>query len=397
LVSGLHEELDRALRTLPVGEPPVERARREGGRLRARRRAAAVGGALALVAAAACYPALPGRSGSAPPAPAIGPALTPSPSKTLANGDAVVTDGPAATATMGPGGMTDKSGLVAQGTVAGDAWQVSVTGPGRTSAVLGNACATYTYTAAISADGGCVGLPSALLTQVQSGDPAGFTGMADSTTDVTVGFAADDVTYFIVTFSDGQRLKLLPVTVSGHRYVAWVVPAKLLVATVEAHLGGPYNDSGQVVTAVPFAQPDGPPMFGLWQKQGQSAPPRDTGVIGAGRSAGQAWKATADEGPWGTCVSATAGQLECVPVAQLTHTGVLGSLLNGGKSGVSWGSAAPGVTKVRVTLSTGATVEATPVGVGNEDLFAFWAGSGTDASWTAYDAAGKEVGHGTSG
>ena len=393
-MNGLHDELDQVLRTLPVGEPPVERTRRDGRRLRARRWAGAAG-ALAVIAAAACYPALAGGAGQSSPAPAIGPAVTPSPSKTLANGDAVVTDGPAGTATMGPDGMTDKSGLVAQGTVAGAAWQVSVSGPGPANAVAGDSCYTFSLADAASVAGGCADLSAGLLDEVQSGSPAAFTGTADGAANVIVGVAADDVTYFIVTFTDGQRLKLLPVTVAGHRYVAWVAPGHLVVATVEAHLGGPYDDSGQVATAVPFTLPGGLPVVSLWQQQGQAAPPRGTGVIGSGRAGGQAWQVTAHEGPWGTCVVGSASEFECVSVTQLTHTGVLG-IMPTDMQGVGWGAAAPGVTRVRITLSGGQTVEVTPAGVGNEDLFAFWAGAGTDTSWTAYDATGKEVGHGTS-
>jgi hypothetical protein len=396
-VNGLHEELDQALRTLPVGEPPVERTRRDGGRLRARRRAASLAGAVVVVAAAACYPVLAGGARPAAVTPVTGSATAlPSSSKTLANGDAVVTDGPAATATMGPDGMTDKSGLVAQGTVGGAAWQVSVSGPGPANAVAGDSCYTFNLADASILTSGCADLSAGLLDQVQSGDPAAFTGTPTAAANVTVGVVGDDVTYFIVTFTDGQQLKLLPVTVAGHRYIAWIVPENLVVATVEAHLGGPYNDSGQVATAAPFARPGSPPLFGLWQRAGQSAPPRDTRVIGAGRTAGKDWNATADEGPWGTCVVTSAGGAECVPVAQLTHTGVLG-IVRAGTSGVGWGAAAPGVTRVKIALSNGTTVEARPVGVGNEDLFAFWTGPDvSDRSWTAYNAAGQPVGHGVS-
>ncbi|HVT68105.1 MAG TPA: hypothetical protein VHF26_10180, partial [Trebonia sp.] len=92
------------------------------------------------------------------------------------------------------------------------------------------------------------------------------------------------------------------------------------------------------------------------------------------------------------------GTFECVPVARLTGTDVLGILHTGssGTSGIGWGWAAPGVTRVKMTLSNGQTVDVAPVGVGNESLFAFWAGSGTGVSWAAYDATGKETDHGVS-
>jgi hypothetical protein len=82
----------------------------------------------------------------------------------------------------------------------------------------------------------------------------------------TVGEAAPDATYFIVTFTDGQQLKLLPVTVGGHRYIAWMAPLSLAVDSVVAHLGGPYSDSGQTATAVPVERPGRPPAFGRWRR-----------------------------------------------------------------------------------------------------------------------------------
>jgi hypothetical protein len=53
---------------------------------------------------------------------------------------------------------------------------------------------------------------------------------------------------------------------------------------------------------------------------------------------------------------------------------------------------------VRITLSNGKTVTARPVGVGNEDLFAFPTGRGvTPAGWVSYDAAGHQTGAGSVG
>jgi hypothetical protein len=53
------------------------------------------------------------------------------------------------------------------------------------------------------------------------------------------------------------------------------------------------------------------------------------------------------------------------------------------------------VTTVRVALSNGKTVEVHPVGIGDEDMFAFWPGKDvTPKSWTAYDAAGQPAGSG---
>jgi len=83
-----------------------------------------------------------------------------------------------------------------------------------------------------------------------------------------IGEATADVTYLIVTFTDGQRLKLIPVTVGGRRYVAWMAPLSMTVDSVTAHLGGPYSDSGQTATAVPVERPGKPPAFGRWRLAG---------------------------------------------------------------------------------------------------------------------------------
>jgi hypothetical protein len=116
-------------------------------------------------------------------------------------------------------------------------------------------------------------------------------------------------------------------------------------------------------------------------------------VIGHGTTGGHAWKVTAYEGPWGTCFVTDPGGTNCVP-AELGPTAIIGW---GGDSAESaaFGSAGPGVALVRVRLSNGTIATARPVGVGNEDLFAFAMRRGLiPVSWTAYDASGKRTGSG---
>jgi hypothetical protein len=244
--------------------------------------------------------------------------------------------------------------------------------------------------------GACNDLPSALGRGLGFGKPAAFTGLSDDgTTETTVGEATQDVAYFIVNFTDGQQLKLLPVTVGGHRYIAWMAPLSMAIQYVVAHLGGPYVDDGQIAVATPFEQPGQPPVFGLWQ-DGQGGPATDVKVIGHGTTGGHAWKVTAYTGPWGTCFVTDPDGSECVP-ADLYTTAILGW---GTVSPVErgFGSAAPGVAALRVTLSDGKTVTARPVIVGNEDLFAFPTGNGVSpTAWAAYNASGRQVGTGSVG
>jgi hypothetical protein len=392
-VNDLREDLDRALRTVTFSEAPVERAKRAGRRIRVRRRVALLAGALAVAAVAAGYPALT-RASAGPPAPATGQRTTPAPHQSPFGGDMVVTDGPPGGTTQAPGGLTSKSGQVAAGAVGDMKWQLSVVPPGPKNPVHSDSC----YTVAVSIggsdmQGACNDTPGALGHGLGFGKPAAFTGLSDDgTTETTFGEATQDVAYFIVSFSDGQQLKLIPVTVGGHRYIAWMAPLSMTVQYVVAHLGGPYNDDGQIAVAAPFQQPGQPPVFGLWQ-DGQGGPPTDTEVIGHGTAGGHAWKVTAYEGPWGTCFVTDPYGTDCVP-AMLDTTTILG-FGPASTGGWAFGSAAPGVASLRVTLSNGKTVTARPVGVGNEDLFAFPTGQGVSPTgWTAYNASGHQVGPG---
>jgi hypothetical protein len=393
-MSELKEDLDRALRTVTFSEAPVERAKHAGHRIRTRRRFALLAGVLAVAAVAAGYPAL-ARNSAAPPAPLTG-TKTQAPHHARYGGDQIVREGSPAGTTQAPGGLTSKSGQFAVGAIGDLKWQMSVVPPGPKSPVPTDSC----YTIAISVgssdiQGTCNDIPSALGSGLGTGKPAAFTELSnDGTTETTVGETTQDVAYFLVDFTDGQQLKLIPVTVGGHRYIAWMAPLSMTIQYVVAHLGGPYSDSGQIGVAVPFEQPGQPPVFGLWQPANTATPPPDTKVIGHGTTGGHAWKVTAYAGPWGTCFVTDPVGSQCVP-ADLEQTAILGW---GTVSPVErgFGSAAPGVASVRVSLSNGKTVTAAPVIVGNEDLFAFPTGQGVSpTAWTAYNASGQRVGAGS--
>lgn len=264
-MSDLQEELDRALRTVTIGAAPVERAKRAGRRIRTRRRVALLAGVLAVAAVAVGYPAL-ARSAAAPPAPLTGqptPAPSPHPS------DMAVSAYPAPAITQAPGGLASKTGEIAAGSVGDMRWRIYVVPPGQKNPVPADSCYTITIVVGSDLQGPCYDLPSALGRGLGVAKPAAFTERSDNgATVTTVGAAAPDVTYFIVTFADGQQLKLLPVTADGHRYIAWMAPLSLAVDSVVAHLGGPYSDSGQTATAVPVERPGRPPVFGRWRLAG---------------------------------------------------------------------------------------------------------------------------------
>jgi len=264
-MSDLKEELDRALRTVTFGEAPVERVKRAGRRIRARRRVALLAGVLAVAAVAAGYPALAG-SAAAPPAPLTGhPTQAPSPRPS----HMAVSAYPAPATTQAPGGLASKTGEIAAGSVGDMRWRVAVIPPGKKNPVPADPCYTITIVLGGDIQGPCYDLPAALGRGLGEAKPAAFTQRSDNgATVTTVGEAAPDATYFIVTFADGQQLKLLPVTVGGHRYIVWMAPLSLAVDSVVAHLGGPYSDSGQTATAVPVERPGKPPAFGRWRLAG---------------------------------------------------------------------------------------------------------------------------------
>lgn len=393
-MTGLRDDLDRALRSVTTGEAPVQRAMRDGRRLRNRRRLAVLASALAIAAVAAVSPSL-ARLSAAPALPGTSHPATLLPSVTgTSPADPVVSDQP-----PDPGAAP---GTVAQGLIGDHRWAVVLAGSDRTP--QGQAYACYRAYVARTAGGQASGPDAHIyedcapaadgLVVVPGTDPAGLaavlTGMGpDGTTEqVVLGAVAADVDYLALTFADGQQLKLVPVSWHGHRYVAWIVPADMTIARLTAHLGGPGFDNGQVTTAVPFQQADAAPQFGLWFAPGQAVPPRASGIIGYGTPGGPTWSASAYEGPWGTCFLPELGRASCVWRTRLADTELLG--VGGNPPAAAFGSAAPGVAYLRVSLSNGTTVQVTPVSVGNERLFALWPGVGVSATeWTAYDAAGR--------
>lgn len=375
-MSELHEDLDRALRTVTITEAPVEQAKRQGRRLRLRRRVAVAAGVLAVAAIAAGYPALT-RTTAAPP-PATGRAHDP-----------VVTAGPGGHTVTGPDGLVSTDGVIAAGTTGNQRWQAVVTWPGRGEAPAGDVCVTVTLS-----PGGSLGQSCEAAKDRTPGQAVTAGGGMIS----VVGQVPGNVAYLIVTFTDGQQLKLIPVIADGARYYAWVAPSSMTVSTLVEHLGGPYTDSGQTEVAYAVELPERTFFLTPWRQPGQLAGlPRASAVIGSGTAGGKAWSVTAYAGPWGTCVETRAGRTSggtCWP-ERFGTTRVMPAGW-GGPSGMILGSAAPGVASLRVRLSNGATVTARPVTVGNERMFASWAGGGASpASWTAYNAAGGQVAAGS--
>jgi len=236
-MNDLREDLDRALRDVVPGEPPVAGAIRRGKVIRVRRRGLVLASVVAAVAAVAAYPALARHAAAPAPPPAQ---HLPAP-----HHDPVVIAFPVGK--MGPGGMVAQDGVIGGGRIGASTWQAAMT------LAPGKPC----FIATIS--GG--GFPAETVADTYTtppplGDrPAAIATFSDGTTQSALGRVGENVAYLIVTFRDGQQLKLIPVTWNGTRYVAWLAPQGMTVSTVVAHLGGPYFDSGQQARVTPTALP----------------------------------------------------------------------------------------------------------------------------------------------
>jgi hypothetical protein len=391
-VNDLQENLDRALHAVTFCEAPVERARHEGRRIRTRRRVALLAGALAVAAVAAGYPAL-ARNSAAPPAPATG-TKSPAPHKQLYGGDPVITDTPAGT-TRAAAGLAASGGAIAKGAMGGVPWSVTVDGPGAANPVPADPCFTVSLTSVGDLGASCNDFPALEAGQPDSAAPVMLAAVSDTGTEATVGEAASAVSYVIVNFTDGQQLKLIPVTAHGHRYIAWVAPLTMTIGSVVAHLGGPYADSGQTATAVPFDPSGQLPVFGQWQQQGQRLPEKASGVIGGGVVGRDGlWSAIAYVGPWGSCTVVNGQGFDCMPFGPVSTIAILGPVpcsVPGLQLVI--GSAPAGVARVRLTLAGGKAVTARPVAVGNSRLFAVAVTANVRPTrWTSYDAAGRQTG-----
>jgi hypothetical protein len=220
--------------------------------------------------------------------------------------------------------------------------------------------------------------------------PVLFSGVANDAYQVIVGIVAANVTYVVITLGDQRTLKLVPVEAYGARLVAYVLPLNEPTLSATALLNG----GDQEKTAVPYSLPDSFPFFGLWLSPGQAAPPLATATLASGMTDGQHWSIVAHEGPYGTCFTGNPPNLECVPVARLATTSLLGAL--GSSPRYFLGSAAPSVSRVVVTLKGGGSLRVPAVAVGNEKLWAFALAKGQAVrNWTAYNGAGAKVASGS--
>jgi hypothetical protein len=357
-VSDLHEDLTTALGAVEPGAAPVEAAMLHGKKIRNRRRAGLLAGAVAVVAAAVV----------GVPAFAHQEAL-PQPTTTHVR------------VTVNPPGPHSPAGLIASGLIGSQPWDVVVQSPSSSNCEV-----TGTDLAVLACEGG-LGKPDAADPIVLGGSGGGTGNTVQYF--VSYGAVRADVASVRVVLSDGTVLNPRPTMVDGRRLVAFATPSGVPVDSLTA-----YSRTGEIATEIPFNGPagDGPPTFGQWLRPGQAVPARLSGAIGSGTSNGQAWRATAYLGPWGTCV-VDGGDTDCFSPEQHPQTGAVG-----GSGGYEWGTAAESVSYLMVTPKGGTIpVRADVVAVGPQK---FWAISLSkneqlDGHFAAYDGAGKLVASGS--
>lgn len=362
-MSDLRENLDSAFTAIDPGPAPVETAMRQGGKIRNRRRAWAVVGSMAAIAIAASFPVLSHQQ---------------------------ALPGPPTTShvrvTVNPPGPHSPAGLIASGTIGSGTWQWLIGKPGADGPPADQQCFTAGGTLASQFSVICDQSPGDVKDLgLGRSDPVAFEG-GGGTDAVVYGAVDSAVSYVTIRLGDGAVLTLHPATVYGVRYVAFAVPTDMVVDSATA-----YSRTGELATAIPYQPPGGSPIFQEWQQPGQAVPGRINGTFGSGTIDGQAWRATAHLGPWGTCL-VYEGSSSCFDSSQEPATGSsVGS--------TSWvaGTAADSVSYVTITFKHGSALR---VGVTNIGPERFWgtglgARSATGARWTAYNAAGKPVASGS--
>ena len=361
----LRQRLDRAFGAVTPRPAPVDGAIRQGRAIRTRRWAAAVTGVAVAAAAAVAVPVVLARH-------AAPSSVTPRPRHH--------------TVTVHPPGPHAPAGLIAWGTIDGHHWGIRVTKPGAPPAGRGNQCirvfGSLNCGPAMTFSGPD---PVAL-------DSSGSRGSGASAITYTDGTVAADVAHLELRLTGGTVLTLYPVRVYGVRAVGFQAPSAAVVSLTA------YSRHGELATAIPLHDPSGGLYFGAWLRPGQQGLPRVTRVIGAGRTAGVAWRATVYQGPWGRCIfggrlGLSAGGCDEHPSP--LGTGILG-MRSGGRPQVIMGSAAPDVAHVVIVMSDGTRVRVRAVPVWNQRYFAFAVpGSRQQAvRWMAYDSARHPVGAG---
>jgi hypothetical protein len=346
----LHQALDGVT---PAGPP----ARAIVGRGRGIRRRRWIGAGAALAAVIVVGATAPGLIAAVAPAPAAAPHYR-------------VTVNPPR-----PG----VRGLIGSGTINGKPWRVSLMGSGQNITAFGP------------------GLPyaaTAPATPQKGGDPVGFSSFTGQVA-ALYGSLRADVTVVAMRLADGSLLTLRPVAYRGARWVAVALPPQARITNIIA-----YGRGGELAHAVPYHGSEISNDVVSWLRPGQPGRRRATVTVASGTAAGQQWTATATVGPWGLCLTGPGG-VDCFETqAGLPPVSGQAAAIAGcnplTQAAFYDGSALGSVRSLRLKLSDGSTRRLRPVPLAGTRFFAYTIAKGVRVvRWRAYDAAGRQVGTGT--
>jgi hypothetical protein len=376
----LRTQLGEALDELSPGPLPLDAVIRQGRTAVIRRRVLAVAAVIIVAAAAIALPKLVHNLAEPPPT------------------------SPAYHVTVHRPAKGSNKHLVAHGTLNKLRWSASVTyRHGET-----DLCWTWHHPYADWCDG-TGGLPAFPSTPTVAYGAEGFGP------DSFIMPVRADVSYLLVSLTNGQVVTLRPVAVLGRanpRYVAILVPSATSVTEISA-----YSARGEIGYSVPFSRRSLPggaqfgqdlPQFEVvrWLRPGQVALPRRAtyrighGIFEGPPFDGQAWSEYAYVGPWGTCFSSPTSDVSCNQafVSRLTG-GKVASVpyVSYWNSKVGWAvvAAKPGVAYIAARESSGAQVRVKTYSVeGARIATIFLPKNGKITGWIAYSAAGTRLASG---
>jgi hypothetical protein len=347
----IREQL-RLLGTVEVSPVPYLTAVRRGKSVRLRRRAFAAAGVAAVVLLGVLVPriALP-ASQPAPVAPTYH----------------VTVHQPA------PG---SPSGEVAWGTINGKRWEIKVV----TQQGLSASCAVFGRELECGPS-----VTGAAARQVS------FISARSGSVQFQLAAVGAGVTKVAVTLGNGTQLGLRPTLLDGKRWVAFAAPTRLPVSQAIS-----FDGHSELGYAIPYNGASGAD-FVDWLRPGQHGAARASYRIGSGVLGGEHWSSTAHVGPWGVCVDSVGAGSWCAPsAADIQPNDAATSYLScsPGTQAVWFAAAArPAVSAVRFSLSDGSSLRVRAVRIADGGrAFVFAVPNGVRLrSWTALDAAGKQV------
>lgn len=348
----LRDRLGGLLDGLEPRPAPVASAMRQGKEIRMRRWISVTAGVAVIAAGAALLPRfLEGQT----PLPATRPHYE---------------------VTVLPPGKGAPADLIAYGTVNGRKWRATAYGTAKSLGI--NLCG-----------GSDMGLSSPGA--IGPGGVTAFGGSNGPGTDWCMATeVSQGVSMITMALDNGASLKLQPVSYRGVPLIAFAIPAHAEILRLTA-----FEGARAVAYAIPFNGPTSPTIE-TWLRPGQQAPAISTARLPTTLRGRGLWTATVNVGPWGTCsVIRIRGGLDTgcgltQPQKQLV------SFAFGGGNGPTVVGTRADVAYVMLTMKNGITDRVRVAHLGGSGYFAV--GTIRDSAllrWTAYSAAGTNLGGGT--